>query len=406
MAPGCHTAIVPSGSGTANSKASQVKRNLFKETWSSGLVQVNSKQAKPRRSQSVPVKDALPTGMSGAIAHEIAQQERPVQFYTWDAMLPVLKNELDSATVSICGLQYQADHTELFVRIIKKTTLGVRCRILFDRDNFKCSSSATQAPRCKELYDSGCELRVMKPPGGGFAIMHVKTLIVDDRTVLLGSVNWTHNGLERNKEHLLRITDPPAVAEISQDFEREWSKSEVVGAELVREMMDAFAKREAAKEAGREIKRKEREERERKKQEEALAKQQMKEWRKVQELWEKKEFRQLGIEHWATLSERPDVGAASASSTLPVGSQIANGGSEGSQSQACAAMAAPDQLVGGPQAPNRKTRRAGQNQRNERAAANSRRITESTTQAACPHWHPTLVMENPQAKEEEEEVEC
>ena len=73
--------------------------------------------------------------------------------------------------------------------------------------------------------------------------MHVKALIIDAKTLLTGSVNMTHNGLENNKEHLYRITDPSAVSEVMIDFEKEWAGAETVTQELIDDMLARHEKR-------------------------------------------------------------------------------------------------------------------------------------------------------------------
>ena len=56
--------------------------------------------------------------------------------------------------------------------------------------------------------------------------MHVKCMILDEKVLLQGSVNLTHNGMENNKEHLYRITDQMTVTEVLDDFELEWAGAE------------------------------------------------------------------------------------------------------------------------------------------------------------------------------------
>ena len=58
--------------------------------------------------------------------------------------------------------------------------------------------------------------------------MHAKTLIFDSKVVLDGSVNMTHNGFENNKEHMYRVTEPTAVAEVVADFNSIWAQAEEV----------------------------------------------------------------------------------------------------------------------------------------------------------------------------------
>ena len=77
--------------------------------------------------------------------------------------------------------------------------------------------------------------------------MHVKTLVIDNKVVLTGSVNLTHNGLENNKEHLYCITDPSAVAEVATDFEKEWQGAEIVTEEIIAAAMQKYEQKQEAK---------------------------------------------------------------------------------------------------------------------------------------------------------------
>ena len=73
--------------------------------------------------------------------------------------------------------------------------------------------------------------------------MHVKALIIDDKILLTGSVNMTHNGLEHNKEHLYRITETSAVADVLNDFETQWESAEQVTVALIDQMMEIWQRR-------------------------------------------------------------------------------------------------------------------------------------------------------------------
>jgi hypothetical protein len=44
-----------------------------------------------------------------------------------------------------------------------------------------------------------------------------------------GSLNLTHNGLQNNKEHLYRLSEPEFIQEMTADFERDWTLGEDVG---------------------------------------------------------------------------------------------------------------------------------------------------------------------------------
>jgi len=166
------------------------------------------------------------------------------QFFTGPAMYPIMIGELRSMTSTLDGLQYASDHTTCLVQILTKLSKGVKVRIIFDKKNFLDSSCARQAPRMQELFENNCGMKVMKPTdGGNFACMHVKALCFDRKTLLTGSVNMTHNGFENNKEHMYRITEPTAVAEVLTDFESVWAQAEPVTQKLVDEMMSRHARR-------------------------------------------------------------------------------------------------------------------------------------------------------------------
>ena len=163
-------------------------------------------------------------------------------------MLPAIQQELEKTESSICGFQYQMDHTECIGQMVLKIArFGVQGRLLLEKVNFYSSSCARQAARVHELYQAGCQFRIMKPVVGCFACVHVKCLILDAKTVLTGSMNLTHNGLENNKEHLYRLTEPAFVAEVLADFEEEWLTAQRVTDNEIGEMLDMSHKRQEKK---------------------------------------------------------------------------------------------------------------------------------------------------------------
>ena len=150
-------------------------------------------------------------------------------------MLPIFMHELTAMHESICAFQYVTDHTECYLKIALKLGQGVHGRFILDRLQFENSSCARQAARVSELVEAGpdvCEVRVLKPQGGGFACMHAKTVIIDNRVVLTGSVNMTHNGIENNKEHMFRILEPTVVKALRVDFEETWRIAQPVTPEM------------------------------------------------------------------------------------------------------------------------------------------------------------------------------
>ena len=87
--------------------------------------------------------------------------------------------------------------------------------------------------------------------------MHAKTIIIDRKIVLTGSVNMTHNGFERNKEHLFRITDPVTVKAVSDEFDEVWTSQQVlpVHQSEIELMMDNWRRRDQKKKSSRSVSR-------------------------------------------------------------------------------------------------------------------------------------------------------
>jgi phosphatidylserine/phosphatidylglycerophosphate/cardiolipin synthase-like enzyme len=169
-------------------------------------------------------------------------------FYTGFKMLPAIKQELDKIERTFCGFQYQLDHTEcIALMILKIARYGVEGRLILDKTNFYKSSCARQAARVHELYQAGCQIRISKPSYGNFSCVHVKCFVLDGKVVLTGSMNLPHNGLENNKEHLYRLTEPAFVAEVLADFEKEWLTAEPVTGKEISKMLDADLKRQNKK---------------------------------------------------------------------------------------------------------------------------------------------------------------
>ena len=140
------------------------------------------------------------------------------------------------------------DHTECIgLMVLKIARFRARGRLLLDKESFFFSSCVRQAARIHELYRAGCEFRIAKPMVGFFACNHVKCLILDARIALTGSVNLTHNGLENNKEHLYRLTEPAFVADLLADFEKEWLSAQRVTDEEIRMMLEKSDKRQEKK---------------------------------------------------------------------------------------------------------------------------------------------------------------
>lgn len=96
---------------------------------------------------------------------------------------------------------------------------GLTVRVLSDNDKMEDRGNDVE-----RLAASGVEVRVDRSPEH----MHHKFMVVDGRTVLTGSYNWTRSAETRNEENLVSLDDPFLAGRFSEEFERLWNLSDPV----------------------------------------------------------------------------------------------------------------------------------------------------------------------------------
>ena len=120
-------------------------------------------------------------------------------------------------------MQYCIDELEACQLLVSAARRQLPVRLLLDGTQVKNPSCKRQPQRLAELTEWGVEIRSYKPPGGGFAAMHSKLIIVDREVLFTGSVNLTHHGLEKNEENLIVTSVSNAVASAVTRFEEVWA---------------------------------------------------------------------------------------------------------------------------------------------------------------------------------------
>ena len=172
----------------------------------------------------------------------------PMVFKSGSEMLELLMHEIRNAKKSIYWFQYVVDHTDAIIKLLERKQVGkVDCRILMDKANFECSSCARQAARCQDLFDAEVEMRTLKPASTQFACMHAKTLIFDNRVIITGSCNVTHNGLENNLEHMIRLGGLEAIPDVVKNFLDNWQLATVVDETRMLQMRKRAVERDEKK---------------------------------------------------------------------------------------------------------------------------------------------------------------
>ena len=96
---------------------------------------------------------------------------------------------------------------------------GLTVRVISDNDKMHDRGSDVE-----RLYQAGVDVRIDRSPEH----MHHKFMVIDGRTVMTGSYNWTRSAETRNEETIIAVDDPQLAARFSEEFERIWKLSEPV----------------------------------------------------------------------------------------------------------------------------------------------------------------------------------
>ena len=123
-------------------------------------------------------------------------------------------------TIDLSAAYFVPD--DLTIRtLIAAARRGVRVRLItpgpiIDSDLVKAASR----DRWPELLDAGVQIAEYKP-----TMYHVKTLIVDNLLVSVGSTNFDNRSFSINDEANLNVMDEGFAAQMSEIYERDWSRA-------------------------------------------------------------------------------------------------------------------------------------------------------------------------------------
>ena len=124
------------------------------------------------------------------------------------------------ATTSVDAALYRFNNPRLTRALREAIGRGVSGRLVLDRNKYE-ESRTTQ-----ELFaDRRIPFRLLYGRQGPGTKMHHKFAILDGRTVLTGSYNWTLESEEQNYEGLLILCEPEQVKIFQREFEALWAEA-------------------------------------------------------------------------------------------------------------------------------------------------------------------------------------
>ena len=116
--------------------------------------------------------------------------------------------------------QYQDSVTnDILDALIAASARGLNVRVYMDDCSFYKSEAEANLEAARYLSDHGVSVRMDDPQ----VTTHAKLVVIDQRTVILGSTNWNYYSLAKNNETDIAFIDFPAVAAPYEAFfERLW----------------------------------------------------------------------------------------------------------------------------------------------------------------------------------------
>ncbi len=146
---------------------------------------------------------------------EVATVQAGAFFSPGEACRQQILALLESATTSadICVFTITCDKIARVIRDAARK--GVRVRIVTDDD--KAMDRGSDVSR---LEDAGIPVRVDRTRHH----MHHKFAVIDRKTVLTGSYNWTRSAATSNQENVVILEDANLARSFSDEFQKLWDQ--------------------------------------------------------------------------------------------------------------------------------------------------------------------------------------
>ncbi len=151
---------------------------------------------------------------------EILEETSPlgVIFSRTESIAEEIEARIRAASVSIDAALYRFGNPRLSQALCDAQRRGVSIRLIADRGKFEDSEDTRNL-----LSKSPFPFCLTHGRDGARSKMHHKFVILDGRTVLTGSYNWTLASEEQNYENLLILRDPLLVDLHRQEFDSLWA---------------------------------------------------------------------------------------------------------------------------------------------------------------------------------------
>jgi phosphatidylserine/phosphatidylglycerophosphate/cardiolipin synthase-like enzyme len=109
-------------------------------------------------------------------------------------------------------------------RVIARHRAGVAVRVVLDHGIPPSKRRPGEDPPSDQAYavlkDAGVPVRWDEDD----RTTHVKCVVIDGKTILMGSHNWSSSALTKNREWSVLLHDPALAAQVAEEIDRLWRR--------------------------------------------------------------------------------------------------------------------------------------------------------------------------------------
>lgn len=163
-----------------------------------------------------------PTSPSTVEDQSVTIDGTPIQilFAAEDEVMDHLIPLVGEAASSIHFMAFAFTHDGLANAMLARAKVGVDVQGIFET-----RASDTEYSELSMMHCAGLSVR----QDGNPRTFHHKVIIIDKRTVVTGSFNFSDNANDSNDENVVIITNKKIAAEYLREFERRWAEGEEPG---------------------------------------------------------------------------------------------------------------------------------------------------------------------------------
>jgi len=148
----------------------------------------------------------------------------PIQvlFAAEDVVMSLLVPMVNEAQSSIRIMAFSFTYDDLGAAVLARSEAGVDVMAIFEK-----RGSETEYSELPHLYCAGVPAR----QDGNKGTFHHKVFIIDEQTVVTGSLNFSNNANESNDENVVIISNTDVASLYLTEFDRRWAEAEDPDAE-------------------------------------------------------------------------------------------------------------------------------------------------------------------------------